>query len=112
MAEAYFKVVKLQTTLEQAFRICRQVCIDSRMVIKDTLILERSFSMKASEKINWLSLCWPVRFEINAKLISEGGVLLKITASSILGSIVQNYANSQKLNLFAETVTTLAQCEE
>lgn len=43
MAEAYFKVVKLQTTLEQAFRICRQVCIDSRMVIKDTLILERSF---------------------------------------------------------------------
>ena len=108
MAESFYKIVKISTSLENAFQICSKVCLGSKMKIKESNLTERDFYLKASESINWFSTSWPVKIEIKAT-IADDKVVLEISSSSSLGSLTQGNANSHKLDNIVQSIITLAE---
>jgi len=77
----------------------KRACQKMSLVIKEERILDKGFSITASQKINWLSTNWPMKFVIDAELIEESYTLF-ISGASAMGSITQssnNHAKAQEL---------------
>lgn len=77
----------------------KKSCEKMSLVLKDESVHEKSFSITAAQKTNWLSTNWPMKFNITAESVGETYALLIQGASSI-GSITQsanNHAKAQEL---------------
>ena len=106
MAESFFKVIRVRTSIENAFQICKKICDGSKMEVKKSSMTATSFSLSAAERINWLSTSWPVKIDINATAITND-VVIEITSNSTFGSLTQGNANACKLNNFIESIIAL-----
>lgn len=77
----------------------KKSCEKMSLVIKGESITSESFSITASQKTNWLSTNWPVKFNITAEKVGETYALF-INGSSSMGSLTQsgnNHAKAQEL---------------
>lgn len=77
----------------------KKSCEKMSLVIKDESTTADSFSVTASQKTNWLSTNWPIKFIITAEKVGETFALF-INGSSSLGSLTQsgnNHAKAQEL---------------
>ena len=72
-------------------------CIQMSVVIKDEVNYPDKFTIKASQKTNWLSTNWPIKIVITAERIGRFYVLL-IRGDSSMGSLTQSSNNSAKVN--------------
>ena len=76
-----------------------KACERMSLVLKEEKIHGDGFSITASQKTNWLSTNWPIKFNITADLSGETYALFIQGASSI-GSLTQsanNHAKAQEL---------------
>ena len=72
-------------------------CIQMSLVIKDEVNYPDKFTIKASQKTNWLSTNWPIKIVITAERIGQSYVLL-IRGDSSMGSLTQSSNNSAKVH--------------
>lgn len=73
----------------------RKSCEKMALVLKDEDVKVNGFTIKASQKTNWLSTNWPMKFEITAESVGESFVLI-ISGASSMGSLTQSSNNSAK----------------
>jgi len=77
----------------------KKSCEKMSLVLKDERVHENGFSITATQKTNWLSTNWPVKFSITAESAGKT-YALRIQGSSWMGSITQsanNHAKAQEL---------------
>ena len=77
----------------------KKSCEKMSLVLKDESVDENGFSITASQKTNWLSTNWPMKFKITAESV-DGTYALLIQGASSMGSITQsanNHAKAQEL---------------
>lgn len=77
----------------------KKSCEKMSLVIKDELTTTDSFSITASQKTNWLSTNWPIKFNVTAEKVGETFALF-INGASSMGSLTQsgnNHAKAQEL---------------
>ena len=72
-------------------------CIQMSLVIKDEVNYPDKFTIKASQKTNWLSTNWPIKIVITAERIGQSYVLL-VRGDSSMGSLTQSSNNSAKVD--------------
>jgi hypothetical protein len=85
--------------LENLIAGVRKSCEKMSLVIKDESITNEGFSFLASQKTNWLSTNWPVKFNVTVEKIDDKYALL-LNGSSSMGSLTQsanNHAKAQEL---------------
>ena len=103
MAERYQKSIKVTGSLENAFQVCKNICTNNKMTIKDSRCDKTSFYIFASEKTNWLSTSWPTRVEINGQMLNDR-IIIEVAADSSMGSLTQANANSKKLDGIVDSI--------
>ena len=77
----------------------KKSCEKMSLVIKDESTTTDSFSIAASQRTNWLSTNWPIKFNITAEKVGETFALF-INGASSMGSLTQsgnNHAKAQEL---------------
>lgn len=77
----------------------KKSCEKMSLVIKDELTTTDSFSITASQKTNWLSTNWPIKFNVTAEKVGETFALF-INGASSMGSLTQsgnNHVKAQEL---------------
>ena len=73
----------------------KKSCEKMSLAIKDESVTTEGFSVTASQKTNWLSTNWPVKFNITAEKVGETYALF-INGSSSMGSLTQSGNNHSK----------------
>lgn len=85
----------------------RKSCEKMSLIIKDENISEAGFSLVASQKMNWLSTNWPVKFHITAEKVGETYAIF-INGSSSMGSLTQSANNHSKAQELLSLITVFS----
>lgn len=73
----------------------KKSCEKMSLVLKDESIGPDGFEIFASQRTNWLSTNWPIKFHITAERMGDTFALF-ISGGSSMGSITQSGNNSAK----------------
>lgn len=99
MADATNLAYSYKGEMQNLLSSVKKSCEKMSLVLKNEDIHEKSFSIMAAQKTNWLSTNWPMKFNITAESVGDTYALL-IQGESSLGSITQsanNHAKAQEL---------------
>lgn len=106
MGERFSKIIKVNCSVKEAISACKSALSAQKMQIKDEKVEDNSFSIRASEKTNWLSTNWPAKIDISG-VANKDAVVITLSLGSTLTSITQTGSNTNKLDLIASNIEAL-----
>ena len=103
MAEMYQKAIRVNASIDEAERVCKKICTDFKMDIKESRSWNGTFFIAAAEKTNWLSTNWPTKVEIRGNM-HDDKLIINVTSSSSMWSLTQANSNARKLDGIVESI--------
>ncbi len=103
LGKSFNQNLKSSLDLQTTFNLCKKVCADSKLKIKNEGLEGNSFSIKAAEPMKWLTTNWPNNIAIVGEVFQDN-IIVKLTAGSNGTSITQDRNINDFLNNFSNNL--------
>jgi hypothetical protein len=103
LGKTFRKSVKSGKNLQSTYEVCKKLCLDSKLNMKQDEISESEFVINASEPMKWLSTNWPNSILMRGEVFDDK-VMVSLEAESKGVSITQDRNIADFLDNFAESL--------
>lgn len=105
LGKTFRKSVKSSKELATTYQVCKKLCEDGKLKMKQDDVNAENFTIHASEPMKWITTNWPNSILIKGEVF-DGAVIVSLEAESKGTSITQDKNISDFLNNFADSLET------
>jgi hypothetical protein len=105
LGKTFRKTVKSTKDLATTYQVCKKICEDGKLKMKQDEVNADNFTIHAAEPMKWITTNWPNSILLKGEIF-EGKVLVNLEAESKGTSITQDKNISDFLNNVADSLET------
>jgi hypothetical protein len=103
LGKTFRKSVKSTKDLATTYQVCKKLCEDGKLKMKQDELNSETFLIQAAEPMKWITTNWPNSIALKGEVF-DGKVIVSLEAESKGTSITQDKNISDFLNNFADSL--------